>query len=272
MKKRSSNEKAGIYVIIFMLALFVVVIILYVLGIIGKEADSADIIVDNSIMFRYVDDTWIEVEKNSYEEYNWNKYNIFADGEKLGRYSVYSYDKKFYVFNDNNGKRDPVNVVGDSVYLGGKIKTEFYNYKISQLNDEDIKYVTEVLDAYDVKESDQKKYTYRYKVSYDFDNDSKIEDLYVVSNLFSDQEVDDSYSFMFIREDNGKTKLIYNKVYGKNENLMGCYAYLFAIIKIDNSDVPQLVTKCTKYSVGNNSEYGLYQYNNNKYELLIYSK
>ena len=272
MKNRSSNEKAGIYIIIFMVAIFVVVIVLYLLGIIGKEPPSVNMIIDNNVMYKYVKNRWYEISDNDYEEYNWKKYDIYQSNENIGRYSVYSYDKKFYVFNDNGTKRDPINVVGDGLYLGGNIKSSALKYEYSDLNKNDVDYVHKVLDAYDVDRDDQNKYTYRYKVSFDFDDDSKKEDLFVVSNLFSNEEVNHSFSFIFIRDDTGKTKMIYNRIYNKNENLVGCYAYLFGIIKVDGEDVPKIVTKCSKYSVGNENEYGLYQYKSNKYELLLYSK
>ena len=63
---------------------------------------------------------------------------IYQSNENIGRYSVYSYDKKFYVFNDNGTKRDPINVVGDGLYLGGNIKSSALKYEYSDLNKNDI--------------------------------------------------------------------------------------------------------------------------------------
>ena len=74
MKNRSSNEKAGIYIIIFMVAIFVVVIVLYLLGIIGKEPPSVNMIIDNNVMYKYVKNRWYEISDNDYEEYNWKKF------------------------------------------------------------------------------------------------------------------------------------------------------------------------------------------------------
>ena len=44
------------------------------------------------------------------------------------------------------------------------------------------------------------------------------------------------------------------------------------IDKVDGTKGSQIITKCGHYSVGNDDEYGLYQFKNNKYQLLLYSK
>ena len=98
LKDKSSNEKAGIYIIIFMIVLLLVVLLLYFFGILGKEPPSANIIVDNSVMFKYSKKKWEEVDSKDYSNYNWDKYNIYEQGKKKGKYSVYNNDNKFYVF------------------------------------------------------------------------------------------------------------------------------------------------------------------------------
>jgi hypothetical protein len=104
-----------------------------------------------------------------------------------------------------------------------------------------------------------------------YDENGKKEDLFVVSNMFSDKPIENTYSLVFINND-GKTKMLYNKLYKGNMNMGGCYAYLYGIIQVEKSDVPQIVTKCSYYSVTLDNEYGLYQFNRNNYELLLYSK
>ena len=60
----------------------------------------------------------------------------------------------------------------------------------------------------------------------------------------------------------GNTFLAENKGGGKS----------FSPIEVEGTKGSQIITKCSHYSVGNNDEYGLYQFNNNKYQLLLYSK
>ncbi|MBR4619289.1 MAG: hypothetical protein IKO49_08295 [Bacilli bacterium] len=270
-KNRSTDEKVGIYIILVMILIVLTVFLLYVFGILGKEKPSANIIVDNSIMFKYSKKKWEEVDSENYSDYNWNKYIVYEQGKKKGKYSVFNNDSKFYVFLESSSSRTPINVVGDSIYIGGKINTQFFPFEREDVSSSDLKYIRKVLDSYNISRSDQNKYTYRYKIIYDFDGDNENEEMFIVSNLFSeDEDVNNSFSVIFVR-DNNNTKTIYKNVYGKNHNLTGCYAYLFGIIKVDKTKNYQLITKCSHYSVMP-SEYGLYQYDNNNYSLLLYSK
>lgn len=271
MKEKSANEKAGFVIIIIMVSIIIIVLLLYFLGIIGKDKPSANIVVDNSVLFKYADKKWSLINKTQYNEINWNKMTIYEEQEKIGKLSIYSNDGKWYLFEEKDGERTPIKVVGDSLFIGGKIKTDFIKFEKEDVSTTDIKYIRKVLDHYKVSREEQERYTYRYKVSYDYDNDGKKEDLFVISNMFSDLPVENTFSFIFINND-GKTKMIYNKVYKGNMNMGGCYSYLYGLIKVEESDVPQIITKCSYYSVSLNNEYGLYQFNNNNYEKLIYTK
>lgn len=272
LKNRSSNEKAGIYIIGFMIILIIVVLLLYFLGIIGGDGIGSDVIVDNSIMFRYSRKKWSIVDSRDYTKYNWNKYMVYEQGDKKGKYSVYGDDNKFYVFKESKNSREPINIVGDSIFLGGKIKSKFYSFNEEDITSSDLKYVHEVLDKYKISRSEQNKYTHMYKISFDFDKDNKNEVMYVVSNLFNEGvDVSNSFSDIFIKDGNS-LDTIYKKIYGKDKNLSGCYAYLYGIISVDKFDKYQLITKCSYYSVNNTNEFGLYQYDNNGYRLLLYSK
>ena len=271
MKERSENEKVAIVIIAVMVFIVLVVLVLYFSGILSKNKPSANIIVDNSVFFKYERKKWELVNKQGFSNINWSKVTVYEEGENIGKLSIFSNDGKWYLFEEKGGERTPVKVVGDSIYTGGKIGTKFIKFKREEVNSDDIKYIHKVLDHYKISRVEQNKYTYRYKVSYDFDNDGKKEDLFVVSNMFSDEEIENSFSFIFINND-GKTKMIYNKVYEGNMNMGGCYSYLYGIIQIEKSKVPQIVTKCSYYSVSLKNEYGLYQFNRNNYELLLYSK
>lgn len=271
MREKSANEKISIYIIIFLISVVVIVLILHFLGVFNKKKPSADIVVDNSVIFKYTKKKWELVEEYDYSDYNWNKFNVYQEQELLGKLSLYTNDGKIYLFEESGGERTPIKVVGDSVFLGGKVNTEFITFEKEDVTNEDKKYISKVLSHYKVSIEEQNKYTYRYKVSYDYDNDGKKEDMFIVSNMFSDEEIENTYSFIFINND-GKTKMLYNKVYNGNMNMGGCYAYLYGLVKIEKSKVPQIITKCSYYSVNLKNEYGLYQFDDNNYELLIYSK
>ena len=251
MEDKSTNEKVGIFIIVFLLSLIVIIIILYLLGIFNRRPNEANIIVDDAVMFKYSKKKWVTASPNSYSNYNWDKFKIYSNNTYIGTKSIFTTDGKWYVFEKN---RDAVNVPGDKLYLGGKIKTTHKNFNQTNVNTTDWTYIHKVLDHYKISRDIQNDYTYAF-----------------VSNLFSDHDVSSSYSFIFIN-DNGNNKVIYGKIYGEGANLSGCYAYLYGIIEVEGTKGSQIITKCSHYSVGNNDEYGLYQFNNNKYQLLLYSK
>lgn len=268
MEEKSTNEKVGIFIIVFLVSLIIIIIILYLLGVFNRRPNEANIIVDDSVMFKYSKKKWTTVSSNSYSNYNWDKFKIYSNNTYIGTKSIFSTDGKWYVFEKN---REAVNVPGDKLYLGGKIKTTHKSFNQTNVNATDWTYIHKVLDHYKISRDIQNDYTYAFKVNYDFDNDNKNEVMYIVSNLFADHDVSSSYSFIFIN-DNGNNKVIYGRIYGKGANLSGCYAYLYGIIEVEGAKGSQIITKCSHYSVGNNDEYGLYQFNNNKYQLLLYSK
>jgi len=268
MKEKSTNEKVGIYIVIFLIVLLVVILVLYKLNILGRKPDEANLVIDDEVMFKYSKKKWSIVDQNLYENYNWNKYKVYSDNEYIGKKYVVNMIDKWYVFEKN---RKSVTVPGDKLYLGGKINTDLGKFVKEDFVSSDMNYIHKILDNYKISRDDQNKYTYGYKVSFDFDNDGKDEELFVISNMFSDVEVKNSYSFMFIK-DGSNTKIIYNKVYGSGNNLTGCYSYLYGIVKVDGTNNYQLITKCSHYSVSLENEYGLYQYKNNRVEMLIYSK
>lgn len=53
MEGKSTNEKVGIFIIVFLLSIIVIVIILYLLGVFNRKPDEANIIVDDAVMFKY---------------------------------------------------------------------------------------------------------------------------------------------------------------------------------------------------------------------------
>ena len=58
MEDKSTNEKVGIFIIVFLLSLIVIIIILYLLGIFNRRPNEANIIVDDAVMFKYSKKKW----------------------------------------------------------------------------------------------------------------------------------------------------------------------------------------------------------------------
>ena len=78
MEDKSTNEKVGIFIIVFLLSLIVIIIILYLLGIFNRRPNEANIIVDDAVMFKYSKKKWVTASPNSYSNYNWDKFKIYS--------------------------------------------------------------------------------------------------------------------------------------------------------------------------------------------------
>ena len=72
MEGKSTNEKVGIFIIVFLLSIIVIVIILYLLGVFNRKPDEANIIVDDAVMFKYSKKKWTTASSKSYSNYNWD--------------------------------------------------------------------------------------------------------------------------------------------------------------------------------------------------------
>lgn len=270
MKERSSNERITIYLSIFFILFLVVIILLYVFGIIGKGPATVDAVLNQDVIVKYENDKWQVVKSKDYSNYNWNKFRVYEEGKKKGTYSLYTSDNEFYIFKVKNGERTPMFTLDNNLYLGGRKNSDFVEFNKEELSESDTLYISSVLRNNNVSDSDLTNYILGYKVVKDFDGDNRKEKMYVISNVFNDQVNNTAYSLIFIKHGD-KTKYIYKKIVAAKDSLNQCKIDLLGLIKIENVDKMQIVTKCSYYSYSNN-EYGIYQNKNNNYQLLLYIK
>ena len=94
MEGKSTNEKVGIFIIVFLLSIIVIVIILYLLGVFNRKPDEANIIVDDAVMFKYSKKKWTTASSKSYSNYNWDKFKIYSNNTYIGKKSIFSADGK----------------------------------------------------------------------------------------------------------------------------------------------------------------------------------
>lgn len=268
MDDKSTNEKIEIYIIFSLIIIIIVVLILHFLGVFNRKIPEANIVVNDNAMFKYSKKKWDLVKTDDYSSYNWNKYKIYSMNKYMGKKQVVYMTDNWYVFEND---RTPVDVSGDKLYLGGKININHYNFEKLNFDEFDYKYFHSVLDKYNIDRDEQNDYSFGYKVKFDFDSDKKDEVLYVISNMFIGKETSKLYSFVFIK-DGKNTNMLYNSVFPMKDNPDGCYNYLYSIIKVDSTSNYQLITRCSHYSVSNDDIYRLYQYKNNRVELLISNK
>ena len=271
MKDKNSNEKVTLYLALFFIAFLVVVLVLYLFGVIGGKPKTVDVVLDKDIMIEYAKGKWSKVSPKTYDEYHWKKFDVYEEGKKKGNYSLYTSDKKFYLFKESKNERTPISTIEQSVYLGGKKKSNFVEFEKEEITDNDTEYINSVLTKNGVSSNDLNNYIKGYKVISDFDNDNQNEEMFVLYNVFSDELVDTAYSFIFIKDKN-KTDFIYKNIVNKKNGFSQCAATLLGLVKIDGVDSMQIITECSYYSYSKNNEYGIFQNRYNTYELLLYIK
>lgn len=271
MKERSTNEKIAIYLAIFFIIFLVVILLLYVFGIIDKKAPTVDVVLNREYIITYKKDKWEKVLPKEYINYNWNKFGVYVEGEKKGTYSLYTPEGDFYLFEVKGKTRTPIETIENSLYLGGKLKSQFIEFKREEFNNNDKEYVNKLLKQNGVAGEDLNNYIQGYKIVEDFDNDNKKETMYVISNMFSMNVSNRAYSLVFIR-DGQKNKIIYKKISDAGNRFSNCFASLLGLVKVEDNDRVQIITSCKSYSASNNNEYGIYQNKDNNYELLLYIK
>lgn len=271
MKNRNSSEKIPIYIAVFFILCLIVVLVLYFLGIIGGEAPTVDVVLNKEVIIEYEKENWKEVKEENYSKYNWKKFSVYEEGKKVGKYSLFISEKDFYLFEVSKSGRLPIDSIEESLYLGGKKESKFIEFEKLDISDEDSDYINSVLKSNSISEADFSNYLRGYKVVYDFDNDDEKEEMYVLSNAFSYSVNYSAYSLIFIKDGN-ETKYIYKSVDDSSNRYSMCSATLLGLVKIEDVDKVQIITKCGYFSNVNNDEFGIYQKGDNGYELLLYIK
>lgn len=104
MKERSENEKVAIVIIAIMAVIVLIILILYFTGVLSKNKPSANIIVDNKVMFKFQGKKWNLVNKKEYSKINWSKVTVYEEGKNIGKLSIYSNNGKWYLFEEKMGK------------------------------------------------------------------------------------------------------------------------------------------------------------------------
>ncbi len=132
------------------------------------------------------------------DEYNNKNYSVYIDGNYEGENQVY-YNKlnsKFYVFNQSNANiyKDKSNLFAYS----GKTNIGYKDIVYGEVDEEDTYNISKLLDiSYDINDA------VISKISMDFDNDNKNENLFVVNVVNVVDEISNGESLL-IYEDNAK--------------------------------------------------------------------
>lgn len=210
---------------------------------IKEDSDVTTIIVGNTSIWNYENKRWTNITRlTSIEKINWREFDVYEDGDYLGKYSAWSDGSKWYYFDEN---KDSINVEGNVLAYRSNFKINIDKFSESQIDSTDSKYINHVLEENDLSISS--KFTSNYKVEIDYDNDGNEETFYVLTNAFPmDFDPEEIFSIVFMAKDN-KVYYLYKDI-DTNKNMNGCKPYFNYFFDLNEDKVDEIVLSCGKYS------------------------
>ncbi len=252
------GKKTYIVLIIIMLIFFLIMFVVFGLDNIKKESYDTTIIVGKNTVWSYKNKKWINISK-PYDKLNWKKYNVYLNNEYNGnRYLWYS--DKWYIF---DSKKNALKLEGDLLAYKSNYDISIYNFETSKIDD--YFYVNSVLEENNLPSDSQ--YTSNYKIEFDYDNDGKEEEFYLITNAFPmEGEPEKIFSIVFMVK-NEEIYPIYNNI-SNNTGFNGCKPYFNTFIDVDNDSKYEFILSCAKYSVSTTTDI-LYKFEDNEFKILI---
>lgn len=255
------RKKRTYIILLIILSIFFIVMFL-AFGVKNIKDGNRDLtlIVGDNTVWTYSDKKWDFVRNyTDLKDLSWKTYNIYLDNKKFGNYMLWK-DDKWYAFDKNK----------NAVKLDGNLLAYSANYNInisefSQAEITDYTYVQNVLLDNDLSLSSE--FTSLYKIDLDFDNDSNIEEFYVLSNVFAnDFDPETIFSIVFMVKDE-KIYYIYNDV-SSNKSFNGCKPFFTSFLDLDNDNKSEFILSCGRYSISEQVDM-LYKYSDEGFKILI---
>lgn len=256
------KKKKRYIVILAVLAIYVVIMLLiFNKDMLIPSKEKATIIVGNSTIWDYSEDSWTNITNSStIESLSWLEYKVYLDNKEFGNYYLWNNDSKWYIFDSN---KKAVSREGNLLAFNSNYDIKVKNFSIDNI----INYyhVEKVLKENDISTSSL--YTVATQTSIDIDNDGTKETFYFVSNAFPmDYNPSKIFSFVFMVK-NSKIYSIYNDV-APNTTNNGCKPYLNAVLDIDQDNKYEMIISCGRYSTDKPADM-LYKLTDEGFKILI---
>lgn len=228
-----------------------IVVVLYVLtiGIIFyiNNMNNTEIVIFPNISFKYQSKKWKKNDFNSKINYN-----IYIKNSLLTKSKLTMKNDLMYYNNE----------ILDDFIATSNDKTKIIDYNI-ETDEDNYKKVLEKL-----KISKYNNFKVNQKIVIDYDNDSELEEIYVLSNLFVDpfmEDVNDDKFSVLYTIDKGKTNIVYEKKF--ESDVTGCLLKIRGILDVNNDNKYELVTTCSYYDqLGTKIQ--IYELNKENYKLI----
>lgn len=258
--------RSGKTYVILIVVLIIFALLMYLIVArknIKEEKQVSTIIVGDTSVWNYTNRKWINVKRDSTKEkINWELFKLYEDNKYLGEYSVWYDSSKWYYFDK---KKDYITPNGKVLAFTSNFDIKIEDYLEKQIDSNDKKYINYVLE--ENKLSTSAKFTSNYKIEIDYDNDSKKETFYVITNAFPmDFDPDQIFSIVFMEKDN-KIYYLYKDI-DDNKINNGCKPYFNYFLDLNSDGVDEIILSCGRYSEKGTVDM-LYKFIDNEFKIQI---
>lgn len=217
------------------------------------------IIMSPNTIISYSNGKWSE--KKNYDYVN-KQFDVYDETGKLGNYQLQKSNDKWHVKDASNNFID---YTGNLFAITGDYEYNNIDYLKEDLKESDEQNIRSYLDS--------KGITYDYneisktKIVIDINNDGIREDLYAITNAFTDSPdlFNKVFSVVFVKSISN-TASIYENIMEIEKSYQSCVPYISNIISINNEK--NVILGCTHFS-DNGTEHIVYKILDNKYILQL---
>lgn len=209
-----------------------------------EENDSGNLVGDYNIILSpktiisYKDNKWYENRNLNYTDL---LFDVYVDMELLGK-KYLTYNNEWYVYDENRNFSD---YSGEIFAVNSSKEYRLRNFSYSNLVGSDKTIIANLLKEKEIG------YNYedmiKYKITYDINRDGTRDNLYFISNAFTENEsfYNKSFSIGFAVLAN-ETKVFYENIDELDANYSICNSYLQNILEINNN--LYFITGCAYFS------------------------
>ncbi len=256
----NDNKKVYIGIIVCILILFIILLLTLGIPNMIEEGKKITLLVDHDTTWVYRNKKWSNLtDSEQLKEYDWKKFHIYSNNEKVGSYYLWR-DDRWYAFDKD---KNAIMVEGNFFAYQANYTLDIFPFTMNTISD--MTYVNEVLKENNIPTNSA--FTSSYVISLDMDDDDTLEDIYAVTNAFdTDHDSEKTFTFVFMVK-NKKIYPIYEEIDDK-DYYNGCKPYFTAFIDLGNDSKYEFIFNCGKYSVMTPIR-RLYQFHDNEFKILV---
>ena len=225
------------------------------------DKDFLYIVLSPNTFWEYKNGKWQDSEET--DVYRKNLFIVYDNESYAGKYH-FSYNNKWYLFNDDNEFYD-YEVESNIIGLYGDRSYSVLSYQKELATADDLELINKYLLTKGIETSVNKLNPTRVVV--DYDNDQIMEVIYIVSNAFDpESDANRAFGYVFTYDD-----LKFIDIYGYSKKLDDiynvCSPNIQNIIDLDVDGQAEIIVRCEEFSNGGLCQ-SMYQYQKGQFSIL----